>query len=158
VFARIWTVLGSRGREPTTPVKFAWGLVFVALGFVLLVIAAQRSAGGHLVSPLWLMGAYVMHGCGELCLSPVGLSMVTKLAPQRYQAFLMGFWWTSFFVAEVTAGMVASTVQKVAEGQLFHLLGGQADFFLMFVVVPVLMAVLLFAVSPKLQKLMHGRA
>src|SRR6185436_18940225 len=104
VFARLWTVLGSRGREPTTPVKFAFGLLFVAAGFVLLVIAARLSAGGARVSPLWLMGAYVLHACGELCLSPVGLSMVTKLAPDRYQAFLMGFWWSSFFVAEVTAG------------------------------------------------------
>jgi POT family proton-dependent oligopeptide transporter len=158
VFARIWTVLGSRGREPTTPVKFAWGLVFVALGFVVLVMAARLSAGGVKVSPLWLVGAYVLHGCGELCLSPVGLSMVTKLAPDRYQALLMGFWWTSFFVAEVTAGMLASTVKKVSEGQLFHLLGGKADFFLIFVVVPLVVALLLFAVAPKLQKLTHGRA
>jgi POT family proton-dependent oligopeptide transporter len=158
VFARIWTVLGSRGREPSTPVKFACGLVFVSLGFVLLVIAASLSEGGAKVGPLWLVGAYVMHGCGELCLSPVGLSMVTKLAPDRYQSFLMGFWWTSFFVAEVTAGMMASTVQKIADGHLFRLLGGRADFFLIFVVVPLVMAAVLYFVSPKLQKLMHGRA
>jgi POT family proton-dependent oligopeptide transporter len=158
VFARIWTHLARRGREPNTPVKFAWGLVFVSLGFVMLVIAGRLSAGGVRVSPLWLAGAYVLHGCGELCLSPVGLSMVTKLAPDRYQAFLMGFWWTSFFVAEVVAGQVASTVKKVSEGQLFHLLGGKADFFLIFVVVPLLMAALLFAVAPRLHKLTHGRA
>jgi POT family proton-dependent oligopeptide transporter len=158
VFARIWTVLGSRGREPTTPVKFAIGLVFVSLGFVLMVMAARLSAGGVRVSPLWLVGALVLHTVGELCVSPVGLSMVTKLAPERHQALLMGFWWTSFFVAELTAGMVAGTVKKVSEGQLFHLLGGKADFFLIFVIVPLAVALLLFAVAPRLQKLTHGRA
>jgi POT family proton-dependent oligopeptide transporter len=158
LFARLWLWLGSRGREPSTPVKFSMGLVFVALGFVLLVVAARLSEGGDKVSPLWLAGAYVMHACGELCLSPVGLSMVTKLAPDRYQSFLMGFWWTSFFVAELSAGMIASSVQKVARGELFHLIGGQADFFLMLVIVPLLMAAVLYALSGRILKLMHGRA
>lgn len=159
VFARIWVLLASRGREPSTPVKFAAGLVFVSLGFVLLVIASVVGGDGKvLVSPLWLAGAYVLHACGELCLSPVGLSMVTKLAPDRYQAFLMGFWWSSFFVAETVAGQLAGIVKKVEDGHLFRVLGGRADFFLMFVVVPLVMAAVLYFVAPKLQKLMHGRA
>jgi len=110
------------------------------------------------VGPLWLVGAYTLHACGELCLSPVGLSMVTKLAPDRYQAFLMGFWWTSFFVAETVAGQVAGAVKKIEDGHLFRLLGGRADFFVIFVVVPLVMAAVLYFVAPKLQKLMHGRA
>jgi len=158
VFAWLWTWLAKRGREPSTPAKFVWSLVLVSIGFVFLVLGAQRAVGGHLVSPLWLVAAYAFHTWGELCLSPVGLSMVTKLAPPKMASFLMGFWWFSFFCSDLVAGLVASKVEKVERGEVFHLFGGQADFFFIFVVVPLVGAVLLLVLTPLLKKLMHGRA
>jgi POT family proton-dependent oligopeptide transporter len=139
-------------------VKFVWALVLVSIGFVVLTVAARLSDGGQKVSPLWLVVAITFHTWGELCLSPVGLSMVTRLAPDRLGSFLMGFWWFSFFVSDFTAGLLASTVESVEQGHIFHLLGGQADFFLIFVIVPLVGAALLLALTPLLKRLMHGRA
>jgi POT family proton-dependent oligopeptide transporter len=158
VFAALWTRLARRGWEPSTPIKFAISLVLVSIGFVFLVFAARASEGGRLVSPMWLTIAYAFHTWGELCLSPVGLSMVTKLAPPRVASFMMGFWWFSFFLSDLAAGLIASTVERVEKGEFFHLLGGQADFFLIFVIVPLVGAALLLALTPLLKKLMHGRA
>ena len=158
LFALLWTRLAKRGREPSTPVKFALSLVLVSIGFVFLVVAAKHSEGGVRVSPLYLVAAYAFHTWGELCLSPVGLSMVTKLAPARLASFMMGFWWFSFFCSDFLAGRLASTVEKVEKGHFFHLFGGQADFFFIFVVVPLVGAALLLALTPLLKRLMHGRA
>jgi POT family proton-dependent oligopeptide transporter len=158
LFALLWTRLAKRGREPSTPVKFAISLLLVSIGFVFLVIGARLSEGGRLVSPLWLIAAYAFHTWGELCLSPVGLSMVTKLAPAKLASFMMGFWWFSFFCSDFLAGQLASTVEKVEKGHYFHLFGGQADFFFIFVVTPLIGAALLLALTPLLKKLMHGRA
>ena len=158
LFAALWTRLGRRGREPSTAIKFVWALVLVSLGFVFLVVAARLSDGGHKVSPLWLVAAITLHTWGELCLSPVGLSMVTRLAPARLASFLMGFWWFSFFLSDFTAGLIASTVESIEKGEVFHLLGGQADFFLIFVIVPLVGAGLLLSLTPLLKRLMHGRA
>ena len=158
LFAALWTRLARRGREPSTAIKFVWALVLVSIGFMFLTVAARLSDGGQKVSPLWLVIAISFHTWGELCLSPVGLSMVTRLAPARLASFLMGFWWFSFFVSDFTAGLLASTVESVEKGHVFRLLGGQADFFLIFVVVPLVGAGLLLALTPTLKRLMHGRA
>jgi POT family proton-dependent oligopeptide transporter len=158
LFAALWTWLGRRGREPSTAIKFVWSLVLVAIGFVFLVIAARLSDGGTKVSPLWLVVAISFHTWGELCLSPVGLSMVTRLAPVRLASFMMGFWWFSFFLSDFTAGLLASTVESIEKGHIFRLLGGQADFYLIFVVVPLVGAALLLALTPLLKRLMAGRA
>jgi POT family proton-dependent oligopeptide transporter len=158
LFAMLWTWLARRGREPSTPIKFVWSLVLVSIGFVFMVLAARLSEGGKLVSPLWLTAAYCFHTWGELCLSPVGLSMVTKLAPTKIASFMMGFWWFSFFLSDLAAGLIASTVERVEKGELFHMFGGQADFFFIFVIVPLVGAALLLALTPLLKRLMHGRA
>jgi POT family proton-dependent oligopeptide transporter len=158
LFARLWTTLGARGREPSTPIKFAAGLFLVAIGFVVMVVAARMSDGGAMVGPGWLVAAYVLHTWGELCLSPVGLSMVTKLAPAKFSSLMMGVWFLSNFVSDLVAGLVAGTVEKVEKGQLYHLLGGQADFFLMFVVAPAAAGLLVVLLSKPIKKLMHGRA
>jgi POT family proton-dependent oligopeptide transporter len=158
VFAALWTKLASRGREPATPIKFVWALVLVSLGFAVLVLGAKISDTGIKVSPLWLVGAYVLHTWGELCLSPVGLSMVTKLAPAKFASMMMGLWFGSFFLSDFLAGHIAGTVEKVERGEVFHLLGGQADFFLIFVIVPLIGAALLLALAGTVKRLMHGRA
>jgi proton-dependent oligopeptide transporter, POT family len=158
LFAMMWVRLGARNREPSTPIKFVFGLLLVSAGFVVMVFAARFSEGGKLVSPLWLTVAYLLHTWGELCLSPVGLSMVTKLAPAKLGALMMGCWFCSWFLAELLGGLIAGSIEKIERGEVFHLLGGQADFFLIFVILPGAAALLLFAISGKLKKLMHGLA
>jgi POT family proton-dependent oligopeptide transporter len=154
VFATLWTRLAARGREPSTPRKFVMALVLIALGFAVMAAAAQRSEGGVLVSPLWLTAAYVLHTWGELCLSPVGLSMVTKLAPPKLGSLMMGLWFFSFFISDLSAGLIAGQVEKIEKGHLFNLLGGQADFFLIFVFVPLIGAVALWLLSGTVSRLM----
>jgi POT family proton-dependent oligopeptide transporter len=134
------------------------GLFLVGAGFVVMVVAARLSDGGVLVSPMWLIAAYSIHTCGELCLSPVGLSMVTKLAPARFASLMMGVWFLAFFFSDLTAGLLAGTVEKIERGQVFHILGGQADFFLMFVVMSFVAGVVLIALSGTINRLMRGRA
>jgi POT family proton-dependent oligopeptide transporter len=156
-FAALWTWLGRRNREPSTPMKMAIGLVLVGLGFVFMMVGAQRTAGGALVSPFWLFAAYSFHTFGELCLSPIGLSFVTKVAPERMVARLMGFWFFATALGEFLAGQFAALTDKIARGEIFHLFGGQADFYLVLVVAPLLAGGLLFAVTPWLRRRMHGR-
>jgi POT family proton-dependent oligopeptide transporter len=158
VFAWMWTRLETRNMAPSTPVRFAMGLFLLGAGFVVLVIGARISDTGVRVSPLWLIVTYVLHTCGELCLSPIGLSMVTKLAPARFASLAMGAWFFAMFIADLSAGLLAGTVEKVEKGQLFHLLGGQADFFLMFVISTFTAGTLLLAISPVVKRLMAGRA
>ncbi len=158
VFAWMWTRLEARGRAPSTPVRFAMGLFLLGAGFIVLVVGARISDSGIRVSPLWLIATYVLHTCGELCLSPIGLSMVTKLAPARFASLAMGAWFFSMFISDLSAGFVAGTVEKVEHGQIFHVLGGQADFFLMFVVSTFLAGTALLALAPAVKRLMAGRA
>jgi POT family proton-dependent oligopeptide transporter len=152
--ATLWTRLGARGRDPSTPSKMAAALTLLGLGFVVLVVGAGRSDAGHLVSPMWLIGAYALHTLGELCLSPIGLSLVTKLAPAKLAALMMGAWFFATGISELLAGQLAAFTEKVARGEVFHLLGGQADFFLIFVVTSGLSALALLAVRPWLKRLM----
>jgi len=156
-FAALWTGLARRGREPSTPAKMAWGLALVAFGYVFMVFAGLRSEGGKLASPLWLVAAYSFHTWGELCLSPIGLSFVTKLAPMKMVALLMGFWFLATALGEFAAGQLAALIEPIGRGALFHIWGGQADFFLVLLVIPLVAAVLLAALTPWLRRRMHGR-
>jgi POT family proton-dependent oligopeptide transporter len=157
LFAALWTWLGRRGREPSTPAKMSAAMALLGLGFVFMTVGALRSEGGLLVSPMWLVAAYTFHTFGELCLSPIGLAMVTRLAPLKLASLLMGAWFFSTSIAEFLAGQLAALTDKVARGELFHVLGGQADFYLIFVVSSAVAAVLLAALTPGLKWLMHGR-
>src|SRR5260370_1198518 len=96
VFAWIWPALGK--RNPSSPTKFALGLVCVGLGFAVLVPAAQMAGPNGRVSPLWLSLTYLLHTVGELLLSPVGLSAMTKLAPARVVSLMIGFWFLSISI------------------------------------------------------------
>jgi POT family proton-dependent oligopeptide transporter len=118
LLAWLWIRLGP--RQPSSPVKFALGLVFAGLGFVLLVPAAKMAQEqGILVSPWWLVGVYFLHTIGELCLSPVGLSIVTKLAPSRIAGAMMGLWFLSIAVGNKMAGWVAGYFDRLPLPQLF---------------------------------------
>jgi len=117
VFAWLWVKLGR--RDPSSPTKFGFGLLFVGLGFLVMVGAAQASAGGALVSPNWLMLTYLLHTIGELCLSPVGLSSMTKLAPERVKGMMMGVWFLAASMGNLIAGLVVGFLESFTHTQIF---------------------------------------
>ncbi|HEX9982440.1 MAG TPA: peptide MFS transporter [Thermoanaerobaculia bacterium] len=118
VFAWIWLRLGR--REPSSPVKFTLGLLFLSLAFLLIVPAARIfEASGQRVSPWWLVGLYFMQMVGELCLSPVGLSMVTKLSPGRLVGMMMGVWFFATAMGNYVAGWAAGFLQDRTYSQVF---------------------------------------
>jgi proton-dependent oligopeptide transporter, POT family len=117
VFAWIWGRLGS--KEPPSPAKFAMGLISGTVAFLILVPAATRSGHGALVSMWWLIFTYLFLSIGELCLSPVGLSAMTKLAPARVGGFMMGVWFLSISIGDFLAGRAASVYESMPLPQLF---------------------------------------
>jgi POT family proton-dependent oligopeptide transporter len=103
----LWTVLGRRGLEPSTPVKFGVALAGVGAGFLFLVWGTRFADGAFKVSVWWLAGLYLIHTLSELCISPVGLSMITKLSLARIVGLMMGVWFLSIAVAQYVAGAIA---------------------------------------------------
>jgi len=124
VFAWLWVSL--RGREPSSPAKFAAGLFFAGLGFAILVPASAMAMKGALVSSWWLVLTYLCHTLGELCLSPVGLSAMTKLAPARVAGMMMGLWFVSIGIGDYLGGRVASLYESVSLPTLFGVVAGVA--------------------------------
>jgi len=114
LFSWLWIRLGKLGREPSSPVKFGLALIQVGLGFVALVIAARHAVGGAKASLVWLLLAYLLHTTGELCLSPVGLSMVTKLVPARIGGLMMGMWFLCTAFAHLIAGVISGMTGQQA--------------------------------------------
>jgi proton-dependent oligopeptide transporter, POT family len=113
VFAAIWIALGRRGKDPSSVAKFAWGLFFAGLGFVVMVFAANiviRGGGAVRVSPWWLVLSYLFQTIGELSLSPVGLSSMTKLAPFKFKGQMMGVWFMAAALGNLIAGLVGGRV------------------------------------------------
>lgn len=110
LFAFLWVKLGK--RDPSYPAKFSIGLLFAGLGFAWLVGGAVLSKGGAQVSPMWLFGVYLLHTIGELCLSPVGLSSMTKLAPVRVVSLMMGVWFLAASVGNYIGGSVAGLYEQ----------------------------------------------
>jgi POT family proton-dependent oligopeptide transporter len=120
VFAWIWVALAKRNLEPSSPAKFAWGLILLGLGFAVMVWAAILTANQtRQVGMGWLCLTYLLHTCGELCLSPVGLSTVTKLAPHRKVGQMMGVWFMSLSLGNLMAGLVAGQFETLPLPQLF---------------------------------------
>jgi len=112
-FAVLWVGMARRGRELSSPAKFALGLFFAGLGFVIMIFAAKEVVvGGGLlkVSPWWLVGSYFFQTLGELCLSPVGLSSMTKLSPRKYVGQMMGIWFLASSVGNLIGGLVGGHV------------------------------------------------
>lgn len=156
LFAQLWVRLATRGKEPNTPMKFAIGLFTLGIGFLFMVFGALAGSDGSKVSPLWIFGAFLLHTCGELCLSPVGLSMVTKLAPLKIASLLMGVWFVANFLANFIAARLSGAVDQIAE-RGFIGIPGYAGFFAMFVLFPCVAGFVLVFLSPMLKRMMHGR-
>ena len=145
-FSWLWRFLSRRDLEPNTPWKFVAGLLLVASGFLVLTLAGGQVDAGMKVSMGWLVLASTLHTAGELCVAPVGLSLVTKLSPRRYASALMGLWYASIALANWLGGGLAGAYDSLGKAQLFCIptlaLG--------------LTALLLVALTQPLQRLMHG--
>lgn len=124
VFAWLWVKLGK--KNPSSPTKFALGLLFVSLGFMWMVPAAQLAGGGNKVGWWWLLGCYFLHTVGEMCLSPVGLSAMTKLAPARVASLIMGVWFMATSVGNFLGGQVAGAYERFSLPVIFGAVGGVA--------------------------------
>ncbi|MDQ6707188.1 MAG: peptide MFS transporter [Acidobacteriota bacterium] len=140
VFAWLWVRLGS--RNPSSPAKFAVGLLFVGAGFLVLLPVAS----GHAVSPFWLTLTYLLHTIGELCLSPVGLSAMTKLAPVRVASLTMGVWFLADAVGNYIGGRLASVYEAFPLTALFGLVGAST----------IVLGVVLALLAPSIKRLMGG--
>ncbi len=151
LMAGLWQRLGA--RAPSTPAKMALGLVLLGLAYVVMMVAAARSDTGIRVTPWYLVTFYLIYSLGELCFLPVGISFVTQTAPAKLASMLMGIWFTANFVANLVGGYVAGMVERIERGEVFKILGGQADFFLIFVVSCLLAGVALWLLVPTIRRL-----
>jgi POT family proton-dependent oligopeptide transporter len=161
LFAAVWSALGRRGRDPGQETKIALGLFFLALGYVFMVVAGAVVVESPVKAPMALVVAtYFWHTVGELCLSPTGLSYVTKTAPARHVSLLMGIWFVSTFLANLGGGLVAAQVEAIErrEVALPWSIGGQGDFFMLFVVSATAAGVLMLLLGPRMRRLRGSAA
>lgn len=142
-FAWLWINLGR--RNPSSPAKFAYGLLFAGIAFVVVAFASTLTGAGK-VSPLWLVLVYLLQTIGELCLSPVGLSTVTKLSPGRLIGLMMGVWFLSLSVGNYIAGWASGFFNEKAEGALLQLFGAVA-------LASLIAAAILFLLTPAIKRL-----
>lgn len=158
VFAWIWVKLGKRKLNPNAAVKFGMALLFVGLGFGALAYGINSSTAG-LVSMIWLILAYLLHTWGELCLSPVGLSYVTKLSPGKIVGFMMGVWFLATAGAEYIASLlanIASLPPSAGELDIEAAKSAYAGLFESLFYIGLVVGVLLLVASPLIKKMMHG--
>jgi POT family proton-dependent oligopeptide transporter len=149
VVAAAWLALARRGRDIPLPAKFAIGLLLLAVGFLVMAGAAVAVASGNKVLPTWLIATYLFHSLGELCISPVGLSSVTKLAPQRLVGQMMGLWFLATSLGNLIAGLAAGRVTSEDPAQMPML-------FLVMVGVATLVGLVVLGLTQPIKKLMGG--
>lgn len=159
LFAWIWVRLGQRGMEPSTPMKFGLGILQVGLGFAVLIFGASLAGPDGKVAVVWLALMYLLHTTGELCLSPVGLSMVTRLSVARVGGMMMGVWFLSSSFAAYVGGMIAGAMAIGDDGSGVRLgvesLMVYTSVFEKLAMLAVGLGVLLIIVSPLLARRMH---
>lgn len=144
VFAWIWMKLGK--RQPTIPKKFSFGLLFAGLSFLVILLPGYFAGTDSLVNPLWLVLSYFIVVLGELCLSPVGLSATTKLAPAAFSAQTMSLWFLSNAAAQAINAQIVKLYSPETEMTYFGVIGG----------ISIVLGILLFLVAPKIQSYMKG--
>ncbi len=153
IFAWLWLKLGR--HEPSSPTKMAIGLLLLCLGYLWIAFGVNSVQPGIKVSMIWLTGMYMMHTMGELCLSPIGLSLVNKLAPLKFASLLMAVWFLANAFANKLAGVLSALYP---EGKTTQFLGYQMnnlyDFFMLFVAMSGIAALILFLLTRWLQTLM----
>jgi POT family proton-dependent oligopeptide transporter len=152
VAASIWLALAKKGKDLSVPVKMGLGMILLGIGFLFMVGAAFYRGGDiadeSIKAPMiFLVATYFFHTVGELCLSPIGLSMITRLAPMKYASMLMGVWFLSPFVAQVVGGYIAAYVEKLGALAIF-------EYIALFVIVAGLVFI---SMNKMLVRMMHGR-
>ncbi len=146
LLATIWARIDNSRNPIPTPAKMAIGMIILGLGFIVLAIAQSRAETLGSVGPFWLVAVYLLHTVGELCLSPVGLSMVSKLAPLRLAAMMMGVWYLANTVANYLAGVLESLLEGSGVPIYIFLVGSSIG-----------AGIVLLLITPWLKKLMHGK-
>lgn len=148
LFTILWQRLSETGKEPSTVAKFSGALGLVALGFGVMACAGRLVDSGLQVSVLWLVGTYFLHTLGELMIAPVGLSMVSRLAPPRYGSLLMSLWFATMAVADWLGGALAGEYSATPK----------VDFFANLMLIAAVACLLLFCLRRPLIRLMHAPA
>jgi POT family proton-dependent oligopeptide transporter len=162
IMTLIWGWLHKRNAEPASPLKMAWGLALLCLGYVVIALAVKGVDSSVKISMYWLLALYVLHSIGELCLSPIGLSMVSKLAPVRFSSLLMGTWFLANAAANKFAGTLSALIPggEDGSGAATSFMGFQItnlyEFFMLFIIMTGIAAAVLFVLSGVLRKMMHG--
>jgi len=155
LFAWLWLKLGK--YEPAAPTKMAIGLFLLSLGYLWIAFGVKDVAPGIKVSMIWLIGMYALHTWGELCLSPIGLSLVNKMSPIKFGSLLMAVWFLANSFANYLAGTLSSLYpDKKPTSFLGYTMTNLYDFFILFVVMAGIASLILFGLSRQLQKLMNG--
>jgi POT family proton-dependent oligopeptide transporter len=153
LFAPIFSKLWESKYNPSASIKFALGLILLGIGFGVLAFGASGIESGATtasVSMVWLILAYLLHTLGELVLSPVGLSYVSKLAPAKLVGMMFGLWFTATAIANFFGGITASYIDKISEEY------SMAIFFMIFFIIPIAAGLVLIALTPMIKKKMHG--
>ncbi len=160
LFAMLWIALAKRNMEPSTPIKFSIGIILVGFGFLALVYG-MKSSESLQTGVIWIVLIYLLHTLGELCLSPVGLSSVTKLSPQRIVGFMMGMWFFASAAGNYVAGLIAKATASESSGnssEIFDIIQKQSfmDVYTDVGLMAIGCGILLAVITPILKKLMHG--
>ena len=154
LFAWLWIKLGR--REPSSPTKMALGLLLLSIGYLWIAFGVKDVAPGIKVSMIWLTGMYALHTWGELCLSPIGLSLVNKLAPLKFASLLMAVWFTANAFANNLAGKLSALYPEGGKTTSFlgYEMNNMYEFFMLFVGMAGIASIILFVLSKKLQQMM----
>ena len=152
VFAGLWTVLGKRGLEPSTPAKFAYALALVGAGFLVFVLGARGAGIGAATPVLFVFLIYLLHTMGELCLSPVGLSAMNRLAPLHLASFIMGAWFYMTAVGNFVAGKIGEATGG-ENGEMTQ--AGTLDIYWKIGIVTIVISVFVLALSGIVKRWMH---
>lgn len=158
ILASFWSFLGRKGIEPSSPRKQAIGLFLLSMGYLFIAYGVKDVAPGVKVSMLWLTGLYLIHTIGELCLAPIGLSLVYRLSPLRFSSLLMGVWYLSTSAANKFAGVLSGYYPEggMARSFMGYQITNLYEFFMLFVFMSGTAAVILFLLSGKLNGMMKG--
>ena len=146
VFGSIWVWLEGRNKDPSLPMKAGLGLLGLAVGFFVIAWGAANSSPDNLVSPSWLIVTYFFHTVGELCISPIGLSAITKLSPERRVGQMMGIWFVGAALGNLFAGLMAGQLATMASAELFRTVA----------TISAVVGIFAVIVSPRVKRLMGG--
>jgi len=158
LFATLWLKLAEKKMEPNSPMKQSIGLLLLSFSYFVIAFGVDGVSSDMKISMMWLVSLYLLQTFGELCLSPIGLSMVNKLAPARFASLLMGVWFLSTASANKFAGTLSALmpVDGPTKFMMFEI-SDLYDFFMLFCIMSLVAAILLYFINKPLLKMMHGK-